>query len=134
MLKRTVLTGLLCVVAATASAAPANTQKSTCSITITAAPVAVNASWYVFVAGLKPGGGDIVLGNGYNDGNYMDQKIFTADANGNIGVAPPLFEYQTLGSQTLDPTGWHDFQVLSVNLSNGNSKLLCDEWYEVVAQ
>jgi hypothetical protein len=134
MFKRTVLIGLLCVVCSAAQATPGNYQKAACTVTITPAPVVVNTAWYVLVSGFKPGETDIVLGNGWNDGNYMYQRVFTADANGNIGVAPPLFEYQTIGGQTLDPTGTHNFQVLHVNLTSGAWKLLCDESYEVVAQ
>src|SRR5207253_3032822 len=124
----------LCLVGSGAQAAQPSAQKAACAITITPDPVAMNTAWYVLVTGLKPGQTDIVLGNGYNDGNYMDQKVFTADANGNIGVAPPLFVYQTFSGQVLDPTGWHNFQVLHVNLTSGGSKVLCGESYEVVAQ
>jgi len=133
MFKRALLVGLLCLFGGAEQAVQANAQPG-CAITITPDPVAMNTVWYVLVSGLKPGQTDIVLGNGWNDGNYMGQKIFTADANGNIGVAPPMFEYQTINSQTLDPTGQRDFQVLHVNLTSGASKLLCEEWYEVLAQ
>ena len=82
----------------------------------------------------KPGETDIVLGNGWNDGDYMEQKVLTADANGNIRVALPLFEYQTMNGQTLDLTGTREFQVFKVNRTSGACKLLCDESYEVVAE
>jgi len=114
-----ILAALLCFGAGTAHAAQPNSQKGTCTITVTADPVAVNTAWYVLVSGLKHSETGIVLGNGWNDGNYMYGKVFTADAKGNIGVAPPVFEYQTISGQTLDPTGWHDFQVLHVNLTSG---------------
>ncbi len=107
-------------------------------ITITPSPVIVNASWFVTVSGLKPGSDSIVLGNGYNDGNWMFHEFFTADANGNIGVTPPVFEFQTINGQTLDPTGQHDFQVLHVNCNGQGvctkSQVLCDQPYFVVAQ
>ena len=134
MFKRMVLVALACLTGSIAQGPQATAQKAACAITITPYPVAVNTAWHVLVSGLKPGQTDIVLGNGWNDGNYMDQKVFTADANGNIGVAPPLFEFQTINGQTLDPTGTHYFQVLHVNLTSGAWKLLCDESYEVLAQ
>jgi hypothetical protein len=84
-----------------AQASPRNYQKAACTVTITPAPVVVNTARHVLVSGLKPGQTDIVLGNGWNDGNYMDQKVFTADANGNIGVAPPRLELSTRPARTI---------------------------------
>jgi hypothetical protein len=46
---------------------PVNSQKAACAVTVTAEPVALNTAWYV----LEPGETGIVLGNGWNDGDYM---------------------------------------------------------------
>ncbi len=123
MIKRTLL--LLILLALSVPA-----QARACQIAITPDPVVVNAPWHVVVSGLLPNKDGIVLGNGWNDGNFMNNQFFTADASGNIAVDPPLFVFPQ--SNGLNPTGQHDFQVLKGSATNpGKFKAVCDQFYTV---
>jgi len=124
------LSAISTILLLTACTATSQGPPQKCTIAISPEPVPLNTPWNVLVSGLKSGQDNIVMGNGWNDGNWMYHKYYTASPNGNIAETPPPFQIQTVGGQTLDPTGQHDFQVLQMT-GGGGSKLLCDQWYNV---
>src|ERR1051325_6958257 len=99
-------------------------------ITITPGPVLVGLPWQVVVTGLRPGEDNIVLGNGYDDGNWMYHAFFTADSSGQIKVSPPVFQVVVMADGTvMNPVGQHQFQVLKM-LKGGTSQVLGSQWYQ----
>jgi hypothetical protein len=98
-------------------------------IVITPAPVVNLQPWHARISGFKPGQDQIVLGNGFDDGNWMFHAYYTANENGVVEVDPPVFDLENRVPMPAD----FIFNVLQMLGARGNSKVLATMPYQVVA-